>query len=132
MPRDTLLGLIHSTSKNERITAPIPIPTLNELLGVDAPAALAPQPDVVVRFTPAPSVLAAPNGVHIVERSHWVIAITAVRRLTHSVRASKTRSWIGDTPPVMFSVCHGGSTWNGHTARNRVMSRVAALLLSMR
>lgn len=72
MPRDTLLGLIHSTSRDERITAPIPIPTLTELLGDDAPRASEPPVDVVVRFTP----VVTPR-VHVVERSHWVVAISA-------------------------------------------------------
>lgn len=78
MPRDTLLGLIASTSQEERITAPIPIPTLTELLGEDTPRS-EPQ-DVVVRFTPHAPILAvaAPaSGVHIVERSHWIVAISA-------------------------------------------------------
>lgn len=79
MPRDELLGLIHSTSKDERITAPIPIPTLTELLGDDAPRGTDPQADVIVRFTPhapVPAVAAPATGVHIVERSHWVVAIS--------------------------------------------------------
>lgn len=70
MPRDTLLGLINSTSKNERITAPIPFVTLSELLGDDAPAPVEHKPDVVVRFTPVP-------GTVQVERSHWVVALSA-------------------------------------------------------
>ena len=78
MPRDKLLSLIHTASENERITAPIPIPTLTELLGDDAPRGSNPEvSDVVVRFTPPQPVLAAPSGVHIVERSHWVVAISA-------------------------------------------------------
>ena len=69
MPRDTLLGLIHSSSKVERITAPMPIVTLTELLGEDAPAPEAPPPQFGVRFTPLPSTIR-------VERSHWVLAIS--------------------------------------------------------
>jgi hypothetical protein len=80
MPRDKLLSLIHTATENERITAPIPIPTLTELLGDDAPRGSNPEvSDVVVRFTPPQPVLAAPSGVHmhVVERSHWVVAISA-------------------------------------------------------
>lgn len=78
MPRDKLLSLIHSASENERITAPIPIPTLTELLGDEVPRGSNPEvADVVVRFTPQTPILAAPSGVHVVERSHWVIAISA-------------------------------------------------------
>jgi hypothetical protein len=83
MPRETLLGLINSTSKNERITAPIPIPTLTELLGDDAPRgsdpAVAPEPQVVVRFTPKPGI--TPVATPIVERSHWIIALSATATL---------------------------------------------------
>lgn len=75
MPRDKLLGLISSTAKEcERITAPMPIPTLAELLGDEAPQ---PTADVVVRFTPhTPMMIASPSGVHLVERSHWIVAIS--------------------------------------------------------
>ena len=76
IPRDTLLDLIHSTLKDDRITAPIPIPTLAELLGNDLPRGTNPQADVVVRFTPHAPMKAQPSGVHIVERSHWVVAIS--------------------------------------------------------
>jgi hypothetical protein len=79
MPRETLLGLINSTSKNERITAPIPIPTLTELLGDDAPrepaAAALPAQQVFVRFTPPPGTVVQ------VERTHWVIALSATATL---------------------------------------------------
>jgi hypothetical protein len=75
MPRDTLLGLIHSSTNHDRITAPIPIPTLTELLGDEVPrgsepAAQVPEPAVVVRFTPS-------QPIHVVARSHWIIAISA-------------------------------------------------------
>lgn len=83
MPRDTLLGLLNSTSKNERITAPIPIPTLTELLGDDAPRgtdpAVVPEPQVVVRFTPKPGT--TPVVAPMVARSHWIIALSATATL---------------------------------------------------
>jgi hypothetical protein len=77
MPRDKLLTLIHAASENERITAPIPIPTLTELLGDEVPRGSDPevQPEVVVRFKPTPVV------VHVVERSHWIVAISATATL---------------------------------------------------
>jgi hypothetical protein len=77
MPRDKLLSLIHRASENERITAPIPIPTLTALLGDELPRSSDPevQPEVVVRFKPTPTV------VHVVERSHWIIAISATATL---------------------------------------------------
>ena len=73
MPRDKLLSLIHAASENERITAPIPIPTLAELLGDEVPRGSNPdvQRELVVRFKPTPTV------VHVVERSHWIVAISA-------------------------------------------------------
>jgi hypothetical protein len=78
MPRDKLLSLIHTASENERITAPIPIPTLTELLGDEVPRGSNPEvSDVVVRFTPHTPILAAPSGVHVVERAHWIVAISA-------------------------------------------------------
>jgi hypothetical protein len=79
MPRDKLLSLIHAASENERITAPIPIPTLTELLGDEVPRGSDPevQPEVVVRFKPTP----APSDVHVVERSHWIVAISATATL---------------------------------------------------
>jgi hypothetical protein len=78
MPRDKLLSLIHAATENERITAPIPIPTLTELLGEDVPRGSNPEvTDVVVRFTPPQPVVAAASGVHVVARSHWVVAISA-------------------------------------------------------